>query len=303
MAVGSCFAEHLAGKLKRYLFPVVQNPYGILYNPLSLARALTPDWLEPQLFLYNGLWRSLHHHSSLAWSSREHTLQLLANAERYKQHALQESRWLVLTLGTGHAFCLVSNGEVVANCHRLPNQLFRRRLLEVEECLCALEPALRAWLTGDPERQLLLSVSPVRYLRDGLVENSRGKAILHLLCRELESRLERVHYFPAYEIVCDELRSYRYFERDMVRPNDLAVDIVWQRFVESYLRPEEVPVLAQLEKLWQAFEHEPTPHTDLPALGQNSMRRLEQVRRSAPKLDFHFLEERFQAMLDGSIKG
>lgn len=293
----------MAERLRRYLFPVVLNPYGIVYNPVSLARALSPDWLEPRLFLHEGLWRSHHHHSSLAWSSREQALQLLANAERHKHHALVESRWLLLTLGTGQAFTLASTGEVVANCHRLPNQLFLRRLLTVEECLEALEPPLRAWLEGEPTRQVVLTVSPVRYLRDGLVENSRGKAVLHLLCRALESALPRISYFPAFEIVCDELRSYRFFESDMVHPNSLAVEIVWRRFAECYLKAEELPILNQMEKLRRAFDHQSTPATDLVALGRKSLERLERLRKAAPQLDLAPWEERFQSMLNGALEG
>lgn len=302
-AVGSCFAEHLAEKLRRYLFPVVLNPYGVMYNPISLARAIEPGWSEPELFLHDGLWRSLRHHSSLAWTSREQSLHLLANAERYKQHALKTSRWLVLTLGTGYAFTLATGGEVVANCQRLPNSLFQRRLLDLQECRDALEPPLHNWLQEDEARQVVLTVSPVRYLRDGLVENSRGKALLHLLCQALETAHQRISYFPAFEIVCDELRSYRYFESDLVQPNALAVDIVWNRFQKAYFQEEDLSTLTLMEKLVRAFEHRSGPLTDSRALGRKSLQRLEQLRTKAPNLDLNIWEERFRAMLEDPIKG
>lgn len=299
-AIGSCFAEHLAARLQRYLFPRVLNPYGIAYNPLSLARMVDPTSYEPELFLHDARWRSLQHHSSLAWTSREQTLQLLANAERVKHHALEESRWLILTLGTAQAFTLASSKEVVANCQRLPNSLFQRRLLNLEECLLALQPHLHGWLDADPSRQVVLTVSPVRYLRDGLVENARGKAVLLLLCQALEASHPRINYFPAYEIVIDELRSYRFFENDMVHPSALAVDIVWQRFLETYLKEDEQPILTELEKLWRSLEHVITPSSDLAALGRKGMERLQRIQRTAPQLDTVQWEERFQAMLDGS---
>ena len=188
----------------------------------------------------------------------------------------------------------------MANCQRLPNSLFGRRLLSLEESRKALESPLHAWLDDDPTRQALLTVSPVRYLRDGLVENARGKAVLLLLCQALEASHPRISYFPAYEIVIDELRSYRFFENDMVHPSQLAVDIVWQRFVETYLYPNEQPILAELEKLWRSLEHVITPSTDLAALGRKGMERLHRIQQTAPQLDTAQWEERFQAMLDGS---
>lgn len=303
LAVGSCFAEQIADKLRRYLFPVVLNPHGVMYNPISLSRAISPEWSEPELFLHDGLWRSLRHHSSLAWSSREQSLHLLANAERCKQHALQTSRWLVLTLGTGYAFTLASGGQVVANCQRLPDVLFQRRLLDLQECRDSLEPALHGWLEHDPSRQVLLTVSPVRYLRDGLVENGRGKAVLHLLCQALEAGHQRVFYFPAFEIVCDELRSYRYFERDLIQPNALAVEVIWQRFCKAYFQEEDLRTLSLMEKLVRAFEHRCGPLTDSQALGRKSLQRLEQLRSKAPNLDLSIWEERFRAMACETIKG
>lgn len=298
--VGSCFAEHLAERLQRYLFPRILNPYGIAYNPVSLARTLDPSWFEPEIFLHDAHWRSFQHHSSLAWTSKEQTLQLLANAERLKHHALDQSRWLILTLGTAQAFCLAGSNEVVANCHRLPNSLFRRRLLGFDECLQALQSRLHNWLEADPSRHVVLTVSPVRYLRDGLVENSRGKAVLLLLSQTLEASHPRITYFPAYEILMDELRSYRFFENDMVHPNSLAVDIVWQRFVETFVSSEEQKTLRELEKLWRALNHVVTPSTDLAALARKSLERLGRVQRAAPQLDTLAWQERFQAMIEGS---
>jgi hypothetical protein len=296
-AVGSCFAEQMAARLRRYLFATVLNPHGIVYNPICAAGMLDPTWREPELFLHQGLWRSLAHHSSLAWGSRGEALQLLANAERLKAHALQSSRWLLLTLGTAQAFRLAGSGLVVANCHRLPQQLFRRQRLELQECLQALRAPLHEWLEQDEQRQAVLTVSPVRYLRDGLVENNRGKAVLLLVCEALEREHPRVHYFPAYEIVLDELRCYRYFERDMVHPNALAADLVWQRFAQTFLRAEDLPALEEMDKLLAALDHRPGPAGDLRALGRKSLQRLERLRESYPELQLQQWEESFRAML------
>lgn len=294
-AIGSCFAENIAGRLRRYLFPVVLNPYGIAYNPVSAASMLTPDWQSLDLFFHHGLWRSLRHHSQLAWSSRAQTLQLLANADRAKHHALETSSWLLLTLGTSFTFRL-PNGEVVANCHRLPQSLFQRRRLSPQQCVDALLEPLSSWLERDPSRRVVLTVSPVRYLRDGLINNSRGKAALLLACEALEEAHPRISYFPAYEILIDELRSYRFYEADLCHPSELAVELVWQRFVECYL-PEHAPAtFTEMDKLLAAFEHRPTALTDLVAVGEKGLSRLASLSERCPQLDFSEWKERFRAM-------
>lgn len=295
-AIGSCFAERMAEQLRGYLFPTVLNPYGIVYNPVSAATMLDPVWREPELFLHEGRWRSLGHHSQLGWSSRSQTLQLLANAERSKAHALESSQWLLLTLGTAQAFGTAHGDQVVANCHRLPQQLFRRRLLPPEECLRALRSPLLAWLEQDQERQVVLTVSPVRYLRDGLVENSRGKAVLLLVCQALEREHPRISYFPAYEMVIDELRDYRYYERDLAHPNALTVELVWQRFAATFLDPQCLPALAEMDKLNRALQHQAPPQSDRRALGRKSLRRLAELRRRFPALDLRAWEDAFRAM-------
>lgn len=297
-SVGSCFAEMIAGRLKRYLFSVVLNPYGIAYNPASVAGMLRPDWREPELFLHHGLWRSLSHHSELAWSSRAETLQLLANAERVKQHALAHSQWLLVTLGTSQAFHL-PDGRVVANCHRLPQSLFQRKRLSVQQCTDVLVAPLVEWLEEEPSRQVILTVSPVRYLRDGLVENNRGKAALLLAAEAAESAHPRLVYFPAYEIVIDELRSYRYFERDLCHPNTLAGDIVWQRFVQDFMHNDCPPVFQEMEKLLSLLEHRQSSQTDRRAMGRKGLERLERLQQRQAKLDLSHWKDSFQAMAHG----
>lgn len=295
-AVGSCFAELMAERLRRYLFPVVLNPHGIVYNPVSAAEMLHSGWREPELFLHEGQWRSLGHHSQLAQSSRGQALQLMANAERLKAHALESSQWLILTLGTAQCFRLASGGQVVANCHRLPQSLFERRRLSVRECLDVLRAPLWEWLNGDQDRQVLLTVSPVRYLRDGPVENSRGKAALLLACEALEAEHSRIAYFPAYEIVLDELRDYRFFERDLAHPSALAVDIVWHRFAETYLEESALQAVSEMDKLQAALEHRPGPDSDPRALGRKSLQRLARLAQRCPALDLSHWQETFQAM-------
>jgi hypothetical protein len=285
-AVGSCFAALMAERLNRYLFPTLLNPYGIAYNPITVAQMLEPRQITHDLFLHDGLWRSLSHHSSLASPSRGQALQALEDAETAKLQGLRDSRWLLLTLGTAQVFTL-ADGRVAGNCQRLPQALFRRRRLQEQECLQPLQSSLLAWLDSDSRRQAVVTVSPVRYLRDGLVENNRGKAALLLACEALENAHPRVTYFPAYEILIDELRDYRFYERDLAHPSALAVDIIWQRFAATFLHSSCLSAISEMDKIHALLQHRPSTHTDSQALAAKLRQRLERLRKLHPELDAH----------------
>ena len=186
LSLGSCFAERIGHRLEQALFPGTVNPTGIYYNPVSLSRCLRSTINPPRLFLHQGLWRSLSHHSSLASSRSQESMRILVESEKKRLEALQNSEVMLLTLGTALVWETVDGGQVVANCHRLPSSLFRRRRLTVDETVHTLLPLIHHWLDLRESRQVVLTVSPVRYLRDGLVENSRGKSVLLLACEILE---------------------------------------------------------------------------------------------------------------------
>lgn len=296
-AVGSCFAERIGQKLAECLCPVVVNPLGTLYNPISLSRALRREESPAQLFLHQGLWRSLNHHGQLAASSVSEARARLGQARLEQSQALQRSRVLLLTLGTAQVF--VSNrGQVVTNCHRLDQHLFRRRRLSPRECVQALLEPITLWLEDDPDRCAILSVSPIRYLRDGLVENSRGKATLLLACDELQQLHPRILYFPAFEIVLDELRDYRFYQQDLIAPSPLAVELIWERFVETVLDPDLKRALPLLNSLHQARQHRFGSDSDPRPLARRSLQRLEQLATAHPELDLSHHRGYFEGLLE-----
>ena len=299
-ALGSCFAARVGERLAHHLFPTITNPYGTLYNPVSLARALRKAPSPSQVFLHQGAWRSFTHHSSLAAGSLSETEALLGEAEKRKAKAWSDSELLLLTLGTSQVFELRNGGQTVANCHRLPHQLFRRRRLSLTECLDALRPSLEEWLTENHQRRVVITVSPVRYTRDGLVENSRGKALLLLACEELERALPRVHYFPAYEILLDELRDYRYYQEDMVHPTGLALKIVWRRFCKLVLDNDSQQALGELERLYKARQHKFSPGSDRRPLANRSLQRLTTLAKNYNRLNLEEHECYFRSLLEAS---
>lgn len=281
---GSCFAERIGTKLQQCLAPAWVNPFGIHYNPVSLAALFDREATEPDWFLHQGRWRSLNHHSQISGSNPARAEEAYLAGHRESVQALERSRTVLLTLGTAQCFVLNGTGRIVANCHRLPQGLFERRRLSVEETLRALHGALSGWLDQGEGRRVIVTVSPVRYRRDGLVENNRGKAVLLLACAELCRQDPRIEYFPAYEIVIDELRDYRFFSPDMVQPSEQAVTYVWEQFCAHYFDARTQETLRLLEKLNQLKQHRPTGQTDHKALARRALALLDQIESSHPGL-------------------
>ena len=296
LALGSCFAERVGERLEHSLFPVCLNPTGIAYNPVSLARLLSPRKQEGRLFLHHSRWRSLAHHSKLSGFTPEEALDRLHQGESERLQALADSEVLLLTLGTAQVFELETSGQVVTNCHRLPQQLFRRRRLSPHEVALALRAPLAEWLRANKNRRLIFTVSPVRYVRQGLIESSRGKAALLLACETLCSQLPRTEYFPSYEIMMDELRGYRFYRADMIQPNEQAVEFIWERFRQSYF-PNSLSALNLVEKIQKLAAHRANPSSDQRRLGQKGLELLDRLEAQAPQLRAASLREHFSALL------
>ena len=212
--------------------------------------------------------------------------------ERVK--ALAKSKVLLLTLGTAQVWRTVSGGRVVANCHRLPSSTFSRSRLNCQECVDALKPLLHNWVESEEGRQVVLTVSPVRYLRDGLVDNSRGKAVLLLACEELERTHSDIHYFPSYEIFVDELRDYRFYESDLVQPNSVGVEYVWEKFREVYLSSNARSRLPLIERIQKLAGHRLTERSRTRELGAKGLALLEQLSSLEPQVEVSALQRKFQ---------
>ena len=262
VALGSCFAEYMGRHLAEAKFAPVINPFGILYNPLSITRALERmrigyEYQLTDLFQYQDLWYSFDHHGRYAAPTAERALQHIRTGAQRGRETLTRANWLLLTLGTAHAWTHTSTNQIVANCHKQPAHLFNRHRLSVSTIAEALQKELTAWKQINPNLQVLLTVSPVRYLRDGLVASQRSKAALELATDLLCSDLSFVHYFPAYEIILDELRDYRFYARDLTHPADIAVDYVWEKWIHALLAPDDHDLLRRIQEIVTASRHRP----------------------------------------------
>ena len=264
LLLGSCFSENIGQKLIDYHLPCLSNPFGILYNPLSIANALQrliaqKPFGEEELFEHHGLYHSWSHHGSFSTGSKEATLAKINT--RYQEAAshLKQSDVLLITFGSSWVY--EYQGVAVANCHKVAETEFTRRRLTVSEIVSTYTKLIQQLSEKNPHLQVIFSVSPIRYMRQGASENQTNKAILLLAIEELTEQFENVAYFPAYEIVLDELRDYRFFAEDMIHPSKVAIDYIWERFVDAFFDQETQKLLPKIEKLNKLMEHRPL-HND-----------------------------------------
>ena len=260
LMLGSCFADNIAAKMSEYYFQVTANPFGTLYNPLSIANALCLQE-PPELVEYGGLWHSMYHHGEYSAADKDTALARCRESIRLLQKAFQEATVVIITFGT--AWVYEQDGQVVANCHKMPANLFTRRRLTINEIVSAWQSLLSA----HPDKHFIFTVSPIRHIKDGLHENQLSKATLLLAVEQLvgerNTKVGNIPlsegvggvYFPSYEILLDELRDYRFYADDMVHPTSLAVNYIFERFVNTYMTATTQSEMRTLHQLYLDRHH------------------------------------------------
>lgn len=238
MLIGSCFTENMSERLAQHKFNHLSNPHGILFNPISVADSLesyidNKIYKPANLFYLNELWNSWDHHTRFSHIDKEKALEGINQSQSAATAFIKQADWLIITLGSSFQYYLVENGNPVANNHRAPSQWFEKRLLETELIISRLSTSIGKLLALNPHIQILFTISPVRHIRDGVVDNNRSKARLIEAVHTLCGKYTQAHYFPAYELVIDILRDYRYYDIDFVHPNYLATSFVWEQFVNA----------------------------------------------------------------------
>lgn len=262
LLMGSCFAEEIGKKLVDRRFDALINPHGILYNPSSISNAITDyiegkEYTQENLFEHNEVWQSFNHHGRFSATDSGACLKSI-NSEIKAGHAqLKKANWLIITFGSAFAYVNKKTNSIVSNCHKLPSSEFEKVLLNKNQIVAVWNRQLAALKEFNPNLNVLFTVSPVRYVRDGLVENNRSKGILLNGIHTLMEQNKNCSYFPAYEIVIDELRDYRFFKEDMVHPNEQAINYVWEKFTNSNCDEETKQFLAEYEPLLKSLNHRP----------------------------------------------
>ncbi|MGB7843874.1 MAG: GSCFA domain-containing protein [Salinimicrobium sp.] len=257
--LGSCFVENIGQKLEYYKFRSLLNPFGILFHPAAIRNFLEKavrleKYSEADLFYHNEQWHCLDAHSDLNSSQKGEILQALNSAVKLGHNFIKEATHIFITPGTAWGYYFRETGNVVANCHKLPQKNFSKKLTDVQH---DLQESLSLIRQLNSSAAIIFTVSPVRHLKDGFVENQQSKARLLTAMHEVIASEEKVHYFPSYEIMMDELRDYRFYAEDMLHPNKIAIDYIWEKFRESWIAPDAAAAMKKIEGIQKGLLHRP----------------------------------------------
>ena len=263
ISLGSCFAENMAEKFDYFKFQSETNPFGIIFNPVSIEtiikRVVEQEfYTEKDVFFYNERWHSYEVHSDLSNSDRQELLETLNKAlsETYKQ--LTEATHIIITYGTSWIYRNIESDQIVANCHKVPQKQFLKEILSVEVIQKGIQNTIEFIQTLNPNINFIFTISPVRHIKDGFTENQLSKshlfAALHFNLKSKISNL-KLEYFPSYEIMIDELRDYRFYAEDMLHPNQVAIDYIWNRFSENYIAESSISLMQEISEIQKSLRH------------------------------------------------
>lgn len=263
LTIGSCFADVLGGQLENYKFDVLNNPFGTIFNPLTICKtidqAMDRKQPNPALFLQNSDHIWLHHdyHSSL-WAKEQSVLAgMLADKADSVGSFLKEADLLVITLGTAFAYRHRKTNQIIGNCHKLPGDRFLKELLHFDQILIPFEQLIQKLIPYNRKLRIMLTVSPVRHTRDTLPLNQVSKSTLCLVCHRLSEKYKHVGYFPSYEIMIDELRDYRFYKEDMIHPSGVAEAYIFNAFGQAFIQPEAQKFMKEWDSVRDSLAHRP----------------------------------------------
>ncbi|MCL1938404.1 MAG: GSCFA domain-containing protein [Candidatus Azobacteroides sp.] len=268
MLFGSCFAESIFSRMEEAGLAVNANPFGVLYNPLSVAQGLSDlinkkTYTRENLFLHQGLYSSFSHHSRFSGVNPLEVVQKINSELIRSADFLRQTRVLIITFGTASVYRLLSTGEVVANCHKLPSKLFEESRLKVNEVVEKWNSLIREIQKIKPDIKIIFTISPIRYCKNDVHLNSLYKSVLFLAVDELINANKSCRYFPAYEIMMDDLRDYRFYAEDLIHPNALAVSYIWDKFCDAYFDKDTIQLIREWESIQEALNHRPLhPETE-----------------------------------------
>ncbi|SHM83991.1 GSCFA domain-containing protein [Polaribacter sp. KT 15] len=262
LLIGSCFSENIGNKLAFYKFQTQQNPFGILFHPKAIenliSRAINSKfYTENELVYNNERWHCFDAHSSLSASDKKTLLDNLNLALKSTKSYLENASHILVTLGTSWVYRYLENDCIVANCHKIPQKKFSKDLLSVDEITSTLKKITSLIKSINKNANIIFTVSPVRHLKDGFVENNRSKAHLISAVHATVNSYMNSYYFPSYEIVVDELRDYRFYSEDMIHPNNMAINYIWEKFTATWFSEDSKPIMKDVETIQRGIAHRP----------------------------------------------
>lgn len=263
MLIGSCFSDNIGSRMLNSFMHVEINPFGTVYNPFSILNEINriiscKPISEEELFQTNGLWNHFGFHSSFSHSEQEATLKVMNNKLNKALDYLAKCDIVIITLGTAFIYEHIDSGMVVSNCHKLPANNFNRRMLDYDEVYTCLDKIVAKITEYNPKARIIFTISPIRHIADGLEQNQMSKSTLRVAVGKIvANHSSKCEYFPAYEIMMDDLRDYRFYAADMVHPSDVAVDYIWNKFKETYFDEKSTTIISRCEKAAKRLAHRP----------------------------------------------
>jgi GSCFA family len=292
LCAGSCFAETMGERLRGFRFDACVNPYGPLFNPASIASLLqrldAPEpYVETDLFESDGLWHSWDHHGMFSAAASGECLAAMNTALAAGSAAFKKLDVLMLTFGTAFVYRLAANGRIVANCHKQSPTLFLRELLSVKDIVDEYARMFNHIYELRPDARCIVTVSPVRHLRDNPHENLVSKSTLVCAVHELQKAFPRLYYFPAYEIMMDELRDYRFYDADMAHPNEIAIEYMWEKFIEACVDEGSRKFIKEYKPIRSAMGHEVMKGgVAVKKFGSEQLERVKDLEKKYPDMSF-----------------
>jgi lysophospholipase L1-like esterase len=265
VSLGSCFAENIAEKLDYFKFENICNPFGIIFNPVSIEKMMYRIvnqflYTEEDVFFHNERWHCYEVHSDCSKANKDEFLENLNAILRTSLTQLFQASHIIITYGTSWVYRNIESNAIVANCHKVPQAAFSKELLTVETIEKSIQNTINLIRKINPSVHFIFTVSPVRHLKDGFVENQISKAhLISAIYQQMQTEHCKLNteYFPSYEIMMDELRDYRFYAEDMVHPSQVAIDYIWQRFSETSIAEESHSIRNEIETIQKGLAHRP----------------------------------------------
>ena len=292
MLFGSCFSENIGVKLKEHKFKVNHNPFGILYNPISVSNSIKrllekKQYNESDLVYNNEMFHSFMHHGSFSDVNKQLCLNKINERYIKASEFIKETDTFFITFGTSYAFKIHDNNQIVSNCHKFPANKFERFRLTIEEIVKEWSELIEILVNQNSGIQFIFTVSPIRHFRDGAHDNQISKSILHIAIENIKNNFNSiVEYFPAYEIMIDELRDYRFYNEDMVHPTSLAQEYIWQCFSDKFFSEETKITNSDWAAIRKSINHMPL-NTETQAHRQfliNTIKKIETFAMKYPQI-------------------
>jgi hypothetical protein len=260
MALGSCFAENMSEKFDYFKFKNSTNPFGIIFNPVSIEKLVNRivnkiEFAEKDIFFHNDLWHCYEVHSELSNPNKEEFLSTLNGLISSTNKQINSLTHLIITYGTSWVYSNIESNEIVANCHKVPQKQFTKEILSIETIEKSIQNTIQLIQKVNPNCNFIFTVSPVRHIKDGFIENQRSKSHLISAIHSINQQPTTNNYFPSYEIMMDELRDYRFYGEDMLHPNQTAIDYIWERFSENYISVESQKVMEEVDSIQKSLLH------------------------------------------------